>query len=119
MQMIKKAAQLGVVVMLVFSTSAMASLRMARNQGQSGEVHTYSGSQADLGHFGDEASSVKNTDASHAWVLYDDDNYKDRRFCIRPNQSINNLHDSRWNFGDKISSVKRLKSSSCAGYPTF
>jgi hypothetical protein len=119
MQMNKKATRLGIVASLVFSsTSALASLQLARNQGLSG-VHTYSGSQADLGHFGDEASSVKNTDRSNAWVLYDDDNYRDRRFCIRPNQTINNLHDSRWRFGDKISSVKRLGSSSCRGYPTF
>lgn len=68
--------------------------------------------------FGDMASSVRNV-SSVAYVLYDDTGYSDRRYCIRAGESISNLHNDAWNFGDKISSVKRLGSNSCAGYPRF
>lgn len=68
--------------------------------------------------FGDLASSVKNN-SSVAWVLYDDSGYGDRRYCIRAGETISNLHNSAWNFGDKISSVKELGSDSCSGYPRF
>lgn len=68
--------------------------------------------------FNDKTSRVKNQYACSAWVLYDDKNYEDRRYCIKPGQEID-LHDSRWNFGDKISSIKRLATRSCSGYPTF
>ena len=68
--------------------------------------------------FNDKASSVRNG-SDNAWVLYDDANYDDRRYCIFAGQRIENLHDSRWNFGDKISSIQRLPGNSCAGYPTF
>ncbi|OJF11694.1 beta/gamma crystallin-related protein [Couchioplanes caeruleus] len=66
----------------------------------------------------DEASSAYNH-SSVAWVLYQHDNFEGRRYCLKPGQRISNLHDSRWDFGDKISSVQRLGVTSCNGYPTF
>ena len=120
MQINKKATRLGIVALLALSsTSALASLRLASDQRMQGDARTYNRSEENLGGFGDEASSVQNTDRSRAWVLYDDKDYGDRRFCIRPNQTINNLHSAQWRFGDKISSVRRLGTSSCRGYPTF
>jgi hypothetical protein len=120
MKTIYKSTWLGIVALLgLSSTSALASLQLASDQRLQGDERTYSGDKDDLGSFGDKASSVKNTDRANAWVLYDDDHYGDRRFCIRPGQTINNLHDPRWRFGDKISSVNRLGTRSCSGYPTF
>jgi hypothetical protein len=66
----------------------------------------------------DEASSAKNLSAV-AWVLYDDTYYRDRRFCIRPGEEVPDLGAPAYEFSDKISSVKRLDTASCAGYPTF
>lgn len=68
--------------------------------------------------FNDLTSSAYNLD-SVAWVLYDDTNYGDRRYCIEPGQKIANLHAAAWNFGDKISSAKRLSTASCGNYPRF
>lgn len=66
----------------------------------------------------DEASSVK-LYGPYAWVLYDDKHYKDRHYCIRPGEKVEHLGAPQWKFNDKISSVKRLSTGSCAGYPTF
>jgi hypothetical protein len=66
----------------------------------------------------DRASSIENNDWS-AWVVYDDRNFQDRRYCIRPKEKVNVLGAPQWKFNDKISSVKRLNSYDCAGYPTF
>jgi Beta/Gamma crystallin len=68
--------------------------------------------------FSDATSSVRNV-SSVAYVLYDDSGYSDRRYCIRSGESISNLHNDAWKFGDKISSVKKLGSNSCEGYPRF
>ncbi|MYW01525.1 hypothetical protein [Streptomyces sp. SID3343] len=80
----------------------------------------FTNSVANLGSSGqgDLASSAQNTDTS-AWVLFDDRNYRDRRYCLPPGGYIANLHSGSWNFGDKTSSVLRLGTASCAGYPTF
>lgn len=68
--------------------------------------------------FSDATSSVENKSAV-AWVLYDDSGYSDRRYCIKPGQTISNLGADAWKFNDKISSVKELGSASCGNYPTF
>ncbi|WP_327049343.1 beta/gamma crystallin-related protein [Microbispora sp. NBC_01189] len=90
------------------------------DSGYKGYPHAYTTSR--LGLYGwwenDEASSVKNVDL-FAWVLYDDVDYKDRHFCIRPGEWVENLGSSPWKFNDKISSLKRLTTSSCAGYVPF
>ncbi|GIH25949.1 hypothetical protein Aph01nite_42590 [Acrocarpospora phusangensis] len=83
-----------------------------------GQNYLYYDSTPNLGGPGDEASSVFN-DTEDAWVLYDDSGYRDRRYCIRSGQYIGDLHHPAWKFGDKISSVLRLNTRSCAGYPTF
>lgn len=93
-------------------------LVLGEHQDLGGAQWNYTGSETRLGSAGDKASSVKNRDVV-AWVLYDDTNHGDRHFCIGATGYIPNLHDSKWNFGDKISSVKRLSSNSCRGYPTF
>ncbi|MGW8575538.1 peptidase inhibitor family I36 protein [Streptomyces niveus] len=93
-------------------------LVLGEHQDLGGAQWSYTGSETRLGSASDRASSVKNRD-SVAWVLYDDTNHGDRHYCLRATGYIPNLHDSRWNFGDKISSVKRLGSNSCRGYPTF
>ncbi|WP_327047959.1 beta/gamma crystallin family protein [Microbispora sp. NBC_01189] len=72
----------------------------------------------DLAWFSDKTSSIVNNDWS-AWVLYDDKNYQDRRYCIRSGETVPNLSSPQWKFNDKISSARRLNTRSCAGYPTF
>lgn len=100
-------------------TQAIGSygLYLAEDQNLDRGVH-FVHSDRDLGYFGDEASSVRNED-SVAWVLFDDDGYRDRRFCIRPEETVNNLHASPWKFGDKTSSILRLADESCRSYPAF
>ena len=102
--------------------AATGNLWLGENQSMGGKNCGWAASQPDLSKtfcsFGDKASSVWNG-SDNAWVLYDDAGYGDRRYCITAGGRISNLHDSRWNFGDKISSIKRLSGNSCAGYPTF
>jgi len=99
--------------------AAAGQLLLGRDQSLTGTVWSHRSSIANLGSSeGDKASSAKNED-SVAWVLYDDKNYKDRRYCLTPGRYIRDLHGGSWNFGDKISSVYRLSTASCAGYPTF
>ncbi|WP_055550094.1 beta/gamma crystallin-related protein [Streptomyces sp. NBRC 110028] len=99
--------------------AAAGHLLLGRDQNLTGTVWAHSSSIANLGSSeGDKASSAKNED-SRAWVLYDDKNYKDRRYCLTPGRYIRDLHSDPWNFGDKVSSVRRLGTASCAGYPTF
>lgn len=90
---------------------------LGEHQNFAGETPGYSRSTSSIS-FSDKASSVKNYTSS-AWVLYDDRGYGDRHYCIRPGQVINDLHYRAWNFGDKISSLRRLGTRSCAGHPTF
>nr|WP_083977571.1 beta/gamma crystallin-related protein [Herbidospora sakaeratensis] len=66
----------------------------------------------------DEASSVINNDGV-AWVLYDDESYGDRRYCVRPGESVLDLGDDRWKFNDKITSALPLKSAGCGTFPPF
>ena len=61
--------------------------------------------------FNDKASSVKNKTGS-AWVLYDDTGYSDRSYCISAGKSVKSLKD-KWDFNDKISSIKRLSRKVC------
>ena len=75
-------------------------------------------SSPDLGSFSDKTSSLTNNDWM-AWVVYDDKQYRDRHYCIRPGETVPNLSSSQWKFNDKISSAKRLETASCAGYPAF
>ncbi|WP_156046093.1 hypothetical protein [Herbidospora cretacea] len=74
--------------------------------------------RGDLAGLSDKASSLINRDWN-AWVVYDDKWFRDRRFCIRPGESVPNLSAAQWKFNDKISSAQRLDSASCAGYPAF
>ncbi|GAA2904811.1 hypothetical protein GCM10010517_70930 [Streptosporangium fragile] len=66
----------------------------------------------------DMAASVKNTD-DVAWVLYDDSDYRDRRFCLRSGESVTWLEHEQWRFNKKTSSIRRLTLNSCVGYPAF
>ena len=61
--------------------------------------------------FGDKASAVKNR-TSDAWVIYDDDGYDDRNYCIPAGGTVRSLGD-KWSFNDKTSSVERLSRASC------
>ncbi len=101
---------------------AAGLLWLGEHQNMGGRNCGYASSRPNLNkafcRFGDKASSVDNRSSS-AWVLYDDSGYKDRRYCISPGQRINDLHAQAWKFGDKISAIKRLSGTSCAGYPTF
>jgi hypothetical protein len=106
---------------LAFATPAHAAadgLYLAEDSFLHGELRYYGNSRSGIGGFSDEASSLFN-DSTSAWVVYDDKNYKDRRYCIRPGERVNNLHWASWKFGDKISSIRRLNSDSCAGYGPF
>ncbi|WP_062348870.1 hypothetical protein [Herbidospora yilanensis] len=68
--------------------------------------------------FNDKTSSLINNDW-RAWVVFDDKNYQDRRYCIRPGETVPNLSAQQFKFNDKISSALRLEGASCAGYPAF
>lgn len=106
----------------VQAQAATGNLWLGENQSMGGKNCGWASSQPDLSKtfcsFSDKASSVWNG-SDNAWVLYDDSGYGDRRYCIKANGRINDLHDPRWNFGDTISSIKRLSGNSCTGYPTF
>ncbi|MFG1996309.1 peptidase inhibitor family I36 protein [Actinoplanes sp. NPDC048988] len=97
-----------------------AALYLYANRNGSGDVFQATVSVIDFRVFGfnDKASRVWNKYDCRAWVLYDDNQFEDRHYCIRPNQTVD-LHLEKWNFGDKISSVKKLTGKSCSGYPTF
>ncbi|MGW0395088.1 hypothetical protein ACWDYJ_30280 [Streptomyces sp. NPDC003042] len=94
-------------------------LLLGQHQNLGGAQWFFNGSQSNLGSIGagDKASSARNDDRV-AWVLYDDAGYSDRR-CLAPGRFIRDPHYGGWNFGDKISSVKRLTTASCSGYPVF
>jgi hypothetical protein len=95
-----------------------AGLLLGQHQNLGGSVWYFSDNRADIGSAGDKASSARNDDTV-AWLLFDDKNFSDRRYCLAPRHYVKDLHYASWNFGDKISSVKRLTTSSCSGYPTF
>jgi hypothetical protein len=107
---------------LTFASPAQAQvegLYLSKDRDHRGETRIYTTSRSSFGGgFSDEASSAENY-SSLAWVLFDDENYRDRHYCLRPHEIVYNLHDPAWNFGDKVSSALRLNTSSCAGYPTF
>ncbi|GAA1012908.1 hypothetical protein Aple_015570 [Acrocarpospora pleiomorpha] len=96
--------------------ASAGALRLGEHQSLAGKIWLYYDNTSSLGGAGDEASSAFN-DTEDAWVLYVDSGYRDHRFCIRSGQYIRNLHT--YNFGDKISSVRRLSTRSCVGYPVF
>jgi hypothetical protein len=109
------------LVVTATPASAASNLALYWNQNYRGSVYITSSSDSNLDdglQAGDEASSVHNG-TTVAWVLFDDAGYADRRYCIRPGQRVANLHAQAWNFGDKISSVRRLGTASCSGYPQF
>lgn len=62
--------------------------------------------------FGDKTSSVQNK-TSVSWVLYDDDSYEDRAFCIKPGVSVPDFGADAYKFNDKTSSARRLGSAKC------
>ncbi|MEV7007880.1 hypothetical protein [Streptosporangium sp. NPDC051022] len=95
----------------------MAGLYLYDDSWFEGERRVYTYTNESIG-FSDRASALENNDWS-AWVVYDDRNFQDRRYCIRGWETVNVLGAPQWKFNDKISSVKRLNSRSCAGYPTF
>ena len=68
--------------------------------------------------FNDKASSVRNN-TQYAWVLFDDDTYEDRRYCLKPGLRIYHLGLDQWKFNDKVSSVLKLSTGSCGSYPVF
>jgi hypothetical protein len=68
--------------------------------------------------FNDKASSVYNR-TPNAWVVYEDTGYQGDRWCIRPGESVDDLHLNPWRFGDEISAVKQLTGPSCYPYRTF
>jgi hypothetical protein len=76
-------------------------------------------SSSGLGSNSDEAHSVFNN-SQNAWILYDDSGFSDRRFCVRPGTRVSDLGSQAVKFGDKISSVQRLRAglSFCFG-PTL
>jgi Peptidase inhibitor family I36 len=64
--------------------------------------------------FNDKASSLVNKTGSY-WRIYEDTGYEGYSVCIRPHSHITNLKD-HWaingSWGDHISSMKRISSSS-------
>ncbi|KAA9375415.1 hypothetical protein F5972_27005 [Microbispora cellulosiformans] len=82
-----------------------------------GEHRVFTYSNGSIG-FSDRASSIVNN-TWLAWVVYDDRDFRDRRYCIRPWEKVDVLGAPQWKFNDKISSVQLLNSYNCDGYPTF
>lgn len=69
--------------------------------------------------FGDKASSVMNRTSS-AWIIYDDKDYADRRFCLPPGVGVRDLGVEAMKFNDKTSSARRAGSASCpSGTPVI
>ncbi|GIH23323.1 hypothetical protein Aph01nite_16330 [Acrocarpospora phusangensis] len=66
----------------------------------------------------DEASSVENFTVV-AWVLFDDADLRDRRYCIRPGEVVPDLGAPQYKFNDKVSSVLKLSRATCDEYPPF
>lgn len=71
---------------------------------------SYSNLDKAPGGFGDKTSAIRNN-TSKAWRLYDDKDYKDRWVCIAPGQFQANLDAA--DFGDKMSSLKQLSTTTC------
>lgn len=69
--------------------------------------------------FGDKTSSVMNR-TSVAWVVYDDHDYRDRRFCLPPGVSVRDFGADAYKFNDKASSARRMSSAACpSGTPAI
>ncbi|GAA2904806.1 hypothetical protein GCM10010517_70920 [Streptosporangium fragile] len=96
----------------------VTGLRFYEDDDFKGEVKSYYATQWYLWEWNHWASSVRNSD-DVAWVLYDDWDYADRRFCLRSGEEVKRLGDEQWRFNDKTSSIRRLSTNSCAGYPAF
>jgi hypothetical protein len=92
---------------------------LGQDQNLRGTNWTFTASDSNLsGQGGDSASSIKNDD-SRAWVVYEHDTFRGRGYCINTGIEEFDLHRGILGFGDKISSVRRLSTSSCAGFPSF
>jgi hypothetical protein len=92
---------------------------LGQNQNLRGTNWAFTANDSNLaGQGGDSASSIKNDD-SRAWVVYEHDTFGGRGYCINTGILVIDLHRSILSFGDKISSVRRLNTSSCAGFPSF
>jgi hypothetical protein len=102
------------------SDCASGKLCMWHNQNYTSTRFDRTSSDDHLNDDSDEAHSVYNF-TGVAWVLYDDNTYdeSDRHFCIKAKVSHPDLGVGAYKFGDKITSVKKLGSNSCAGYPTI
>lgn len=113
-------AALGVGVVVIpapawadWDDCSSARLCLYHNQDGEGDWFSRTSSDNDLGGDSDEAHSVWNR-SQVAWLLYDDKDYSDRVLCIRSRYAAADLGD--YSFGDKISSVKKRSSDTCAGY---
>jgi Beta/Gamma crystallin len=92
---------------------------LGRHQSLGGTNWTFTASDSNIsGQGGDEASSLSNND-SRAWVVYEHDTFGGRGYCINTGREVSDLHSGIFGFGDKISSVRRLGTSSCFGFPSF
>jgi hypothetical protein len=92
---------------------------LGQHQSLGGTNWTFTASDSNLsGQGGDQASSLNNND-SRAWVVYEHDTFGGRGYCINTGSEVSDLHSGILSFGDKISSVRRLGTSSCFGYPSF
>jgi Beta/Gamma crystallin len=95
-------------------------LVLGQNQNLSGTNWAFTGSDSNLsGQGGDQASSIKNNDPLNAWVVYENDSFGGRGYCIDPGELVTNLHISILNFGDRISSVEQLGQAKCTFRPEF
>jgi hypothetical protein len=98
------------------AAASAGGLRLGEHQNLGGQVWFFDGSRSSIGGANDEASSALNDDTV-AWVVYQHSSYRGRELCLTPGRYIADFHGSWLDFGDKISSVKRLGTSSCEGHP--
>jgi hypothetical protein len=84
-----------------------------------GVVRYFTASSDDLerAQVGDAISSLKNTTPS-AWVVYEHQEFKGAAYCVKPGQQIPDMR-AKHAFNDKMSSVKRLAQTTCAGYTAW
>lgn len=85
------------------------------DQGFGGRFFSLTASDAHLGSHSDEAHSVYNR-TGVAWVLYDDENFRDTHWCIPPGVRNRDIGASPYRFGDKITSARRLGVRTCESY---
>ncbi|MFG1613697.1 beta/gamma crystallin-related protein [Nonomuraea wenchangensis] len=121
---IRIAAAISAAAMVAVSAAtapaqAAGPLVLFQDSGFAGTSWSFTATNGNIsGSGGDRVSSIVNQDVN-AWVVYQHDTYRGRSYCVLPGQSLYDLHEQQWQFGDAISSVRRRPDGTCHDNPMF